>query len=318
MNKYQIGDVVKYSGNAFPNLTNRIGHVCKEELHGYVPISFPDIGITRDIFAANLELVRSKDMPVEIKDENKKRVISPVVKISKFKIGNKALVVNENSDWHNTVGIITHKTLAPKPITVCFDDTDSSGYATFTPEELELVEATNGVVIDEKFYPVEEQKQIYKTVIKDGTPNYNRTFESGATRDVSEHKFDYEAFLSPLVVNRYAQYMHKHRKQLDGTMREADDWQRGIPNMEYMKSMFRHFFDVWSSMRGFVCKDLKTGEVIELAEALCGLKFNVDGLLFNIMKEENPVMYDGEAQFTKPIKTNMEFPIDTDCCSCGE
>jgi hypothetical protein len=78
MNKYQIGDVVKYSGNAFPNLTNRIGHVCKEELHGYVPISFPDIGITRDIFAANLELVRSKDIPVEIKDENKEKVISPI------------------------------------------------------------------------------------------------------------------------------------------------------------------------------------------------------------------------------------------------
>jgi len=126
---------------------------------------------------------------------------------------------------------------------------------------------------------------------------YNRQFDTGATRDVSDYKFDYEAFGSPLVVNRYAQYMHKHRKQEDGQMRSGDNWQKGIPNGEYLKSMWRHFLDVWALMRGYKCRDPKTNEEITLQEALCGVKFNVDGFLFNLLKEENPVIYNGEKQF---------------------
>jgi len=38
-----------------------------------------------------------------------------------------------------------------------------------------------------------------------------RTFASGATRDADDHKLDFEGFLSPFVLERYAQYMHKHQ-----------------------------------------------------------------------------------------------------------
>ena len=63
-----------------------------------------------------------------------------------------------------------------------------------------------------------------------------RTFDSGATRSDEPDRLDYEGFLSPLVLERYAQYMHEHRKRADGTLRSSDNWQRGIPRDEYMKS----------------------------------------------------------------------------------
>ena len=40
-----------------------------------------------------------------------------------------------------------------------------------------------------------------------------RQFNTGATRDTDEDKYDYEGFYSPLVMERFAQYMNKHRKQ---------------------------------------------------------------------------------------------------------
>lgn len=96
-----------------------------------------------------------------------------------------------------------------------------------------------------------------------------RKFTTGATRDNDETKLDYEGFLSPLVLERFAEYMHKHRKQADGQLRASDNWQKGIPKEAYMKSMWRHFFSVWKSYR--------LGELKE--EELCALLFNVQGLL---------------------------------------
>ena len=121
-----------------------------------------------------------------------------------------------------------------------------------------------------------------------------REFETGATRDVSAHKYDYEAFESPLVVNRFAAYMHRHRLQSDGTLRDGDNWQKGIPNQEYVKSMWRHFFDVWAIMRGYTCVEPLTGDEVDIQEALCALRFNVNGLLHNLLKAENTVLSNGD------------------------
>ena len=110
-------------------------------------------------------------------------------------------------------------------------------------------------------------------------PSKIRTFESGATRDTDEGKYDYEGFLSPLVLERYAEYMHKHRVQADGKLREADNWQKGIPKDAYMKSAFRHFMDWWKEHRG-----LKSREGIE--DALMALLFNVMGYAHAILKEK--------------------------------
>ncbi len=104
-----------------------------------------------------------------------------------------------------------------------------------------------------------------------------RKFETGATRDQDQTKPDYEGYLSPLVIERFGVYMTKHRTQSDGSLRDSDNWQKGIPLDAYMKSGFRHFHDWWMQHRGFAGKDL-------LEEALCALLFNVSGYLHEVLK----------------------------------
>jgi hypothetical protein len=104
-----------------------------------------------------------------------------------------------------------------------------------------------------------------------------RTFETGATRDSDENKIDYEGFLSPLVLRAYGEYMTIHRRQADGSLRDSDNWQKGIPITAYMKSMYRHFMDVWMNYRGITCSVL-------IEEALTALLFNVHGMLHEIIK----------------------------------
>lgn len=106
-----------------------------------------------------------------------------------------------------------------------------------------------------------------------------RTFTTGATRDLDNEKPDFEGFLSPLVIARYGQYMHKHRRQPDGSMRDSDNWQRGIPRDAYMKSGWRHFHDWWMEHRGFASRE-------GLEDALCALIFNAMGYLHEILKEK--------------------------------
>ena len=76
-----------------------------------------------------------------------------------------------------------------------------------------------------------------------------RTFYTGATRDTDEGKFDYEAFNAPIVERTYASYMHENRKQVDGVLRDGDNWQKGMPRGQYMKSLIRHVFDLWYEWR---------------------------------------------------------------------
>ena len=107
-----------------------------------------------------------------------------------------------------------------------------------------------------------------------------RKFKTGATRDEEKDKLDYEGFLSPIVLERYAQYMHKHRYQADGKLRDSDNWQKGIPKDVYMKSLWRHFMDLWTEHRGGKSRD-------GIEDALCGILFNVMGYLYEHLKEFN-------------------------------
>jgi hypothetical protein len=106
-----------------------------------------------------------------------------------------------------------------------------------------------------------------------------RDFDTGAYRDTEEGKLDFEGFLSPVVLQAYAEYMNKNRLQSNNVLRDSDNWQKGIPIPVYMKSMWRHFFDVWCNHRGVPAKD-------KLKESLCALLFNVMGMLHEIIKEE--------------------------------
>ena len=114
-----------------------------------------------------------------------------------------------------------------------------------------------------------------------------RQFDTGATRDSDVNKNDYEGFLSPEVLERYGDYMTKHRKQADGNLRDSDNWQKGIPKNAYIKSMWRHFLDVWFIHRGYKRFDKQRNENISIDEALCALLFNVMGYLFEVLKNTN-------------------------------
>lgn len=106
-----------------------------------------------------------------------------------------------------------------------------------------------------------------------------RRFDTGATRDLDTSKFDYEAFLSPLVLERFAAFMHKNRFLADGTVRAGDNWQLGIPKDAYMKSGWRHFVDWWKEHRG-----ISTNEGIETT--LCAVIFNASGYLHEHLKSK--------------------------------
>ena len=105
-----------------------------------------------------------------------------------------------------------------------------------------------------------------------------RHFETGATRDDEDGKLDYEGFISPLVMKRYATYMHRHRVQADGKLRSSSNWQKGIEKDAYIKSATRHFMDWRLHHDGF---PREANE--ELEDALCALMFNVMGYLFETL-----------------------------------
>src|SRR5262245_61642454 len=117
--------------------------------------------------------------------------------------------------------------------------------------------------------------------LQNAAPNGLRTFDTGANRDSDHSKLDFESFLSPAVLHEFAEYMHGKRHLPDGTMRDGDNWQKGIPIPVYMKSLTRHFMDLWKHHRGFgfyTSEDVKT--------ALAGLFFNVQGYWHETIKLE--------------------------------
>jgi hypothetical protein len=113
-----------------------------------------------------------------------------------------------------------------------------------------------------------------------------RTFASGATRNLDTNKLDYEGFLSPLVIEAFGKYMHSHRLQKDGTLRSSSNWKAGIPDEVYMKSMWRHFFDVWKLYSGYEVLSPEDSHSVSREEALCAVLFNVQGMLHELLKEK--------------------------------
>jgi hypothetical protein len=101
-----------------------------------------------------------------------------------------------------------------------------------------------------------------------------RAFDTGATRDTDAGKIDYDGFLSYPVLHAFGEYMHQHRIQSDGSLRDSDNWQKGIPRPQYRKSAFRHFIDWWHAHR--------RGE--DVTEQACALMFNVMGDLHEHLK----------------------------------
>ena len=106
-----------------------------------------------------------------------------------------------------------------------------------------------------------------------------RKFETGATRDLDDTKNHYEGYLSPLVIVAFGNYMTRHRKQADGSLRAPDNWQRGIPLESYVDSMLRHAVAVWLHHRGYGSTANES-----LDDALAGVFFNTQGFWHETLK----------------------------------
>jgi hypothetical protein len=98
-----------------------------------------------------------------------------------------------------------------------------------------------------------------------------------------EGKHDYEGALSPLVIEEYGRYMHAARKVGAGPLRDSDNWQKGMPRAEYLKSAWRHFHHLWMLHRGYVVTE--KGKLVTAGDACCGVLFNVMGYLHEYLKE---------------------------------
>lgn len=112
------------------------------------------------------------------------------------------------------------------------------------------------------------------------TKNDVRIFASGATRDSDKDKLEISGFFSPLAMLRYAEYMHEHRKLGDGTMRSSRNWRKGIPSEVYQESLARHHLDAMLHLDGFPMEARE-----DLEKALCGIIFNAQGLLHELILE---------------------------------
>jgi len=117
-----------------------------------------------------------------------------------------------------------------------------------------------------------------------------RTFKTGATRDTDKGKNDYEGYLSPKALKRFGDYMTENRVQSDGKVRDSDNWQKGIPQEQYIKSLLRHVIELWDLHR-----DGLFGKPLE--DALCGIIFNAQGYLHEELKGETYELGSEAAKF---------------------
>jgi hypothetical protein len=108
------------------------------------------------------------------------------------------------------------------------------------------------------------------------------------------------------VTREFGRYMHEHRVQADGVIRDSDNWQKGIPKDAYVKSLVRHVEDVKLIHRGYPATDFTTGADVSMKDALCAVLFNVQGLLHEILTSEIPRTTIG-VDFAKEFPTVVTF-----------
>lgn len=103
-----------------------------------------------------------------------------------------------------------------------------------------------------------------------------RNFDTGATRDSDDGKLHYKGFLSTIALKQFAEYMESHRIQADGSLRDPDNWKKGIPLDAYEDSFSRHFFE-WLG-------ELESGNRRKAYEIAPALFFNLQGWMHEMGK----------------------------------
>lgn len=112
-----------------------------------------------------------------------------------------------------------------------------------------------------------------------------RTFDSGATRASLGDKPQYEGYLNPLVLHRFAQYMQRHQTMEDGSRRAPDNWQKGIPKDALIDSGIRHIIDIWLHHRGYSYAARE-----DLEESLCAAMFFTMAYLHSVLEDKHELV----------------------------
>jgi len=134
-----------------------------------------------------------------------------------------------------------------------------------------------------------------------------RGFTSGATRDTAEGKLVYTGFYSPFVMRQFARFMNMNRLQSDGKLRDADNWQKGIPASVYIESLGRHFMEFWEETEKRKCfsSDWPRQSDVALIAAACGMMFNIQGYVLEWLKKNPEVRFD-EDEPTPEMRERQE------------
>ncbi|MGD2071971.1 MAG: hypothetical protein PVG65_00570 [Candidatus Thorarchaeota archaeon] len=133
-----------------------------------------------------------------------------------------------------------------------------------------------------------------------------RKFKTGATRDTSSGKLEYFGFMHPLCDYSYANYMNSHRKMVDGSLRDSNNWWGGFPKMIPLQSLCRHIEDLKLINAGYFVYEYRTDKVAErkvftkklkklpknykeITEEECcnAIRFNSQAYLLNVLGEKN-------------------------------
>lgn len=122
-------------------------------------------------------------------------------------------------------------------------------------------------------------------------PQLVQTFNSGATRSADTGKNKYLGFLSFQAIEAFGDYMTRHRVQADGSLREPDNWKKGITIESYMDSLLRHALEMMGLSVGYIPKRCRlenpsfTLDQHKL-ETACAIFFNVQGFLHEFSKDQ--------------------------------
>lgn len=116
-------------------------------------------------------------------------------------------------------------------------------------------------------------------------------FATGATRSADEGKNQYWGFLSYPAIEEFGDYMTRHRVQPDGSLRDPNNWQKGIPIQKYIESLLRHSLELWGLHMRYLPRRLareypgKSRDFL-LKETACAIYFNVQGFLHEYLKAD--------------------------------
>lgn len=141
-----------------------------------------------------------------------------------------------------------------------------------------------------------------------------REFSTGATRDRAEGKLDFLGFISAKAERRFAAYMNKNRRLADGSLRDGDNWKKGMPTPIYADSLARHAQEVrelindavdlsgCGTARQLIAVEASHPALLAVDEAVCALYFNLQGWLHERIKamDAADVPYPGKRVHGKP------------------